>query len=50
MELKQFVGKVVQSTISKRRYVLTEITATIITAREEKPNSRGTYDYYSWPL
>ena len=48
MELKKFIGKVVQSIISKRRFVLTEITATVIRARGEKPNSRGRYDNYSW--
>ena len=48
MELKDFIGKVVVSTISKRRFVLTKITSPEIRARAEKPNSHGTYDNYSW--
>ena len=48
MELKDFIGKVVISTVSKRRFVLTKITSPEIRARSEKPNSYGTYDNYSW--
>ena len=48
MELKDFIGKVVISTVSKRRFVLTKITSPEIRARAEKPNSHGTYDNYSW--
>ena len=48
MELKDFIGKVIISTVSKRRFVLTKITSPEIRARSEKPNSYGTYDNYSW--
>ena len=48
MNINEFVGKVVVSTESKRRFVLTNITAIEITAREENLNERGVYDTYSW--
>ena len=48
MELKDFIGKVVISTESKKRYVLTEITAPEIAVRTEKPNERGYYSHYCW--
>ena len=48
MELKDFVGKVVISTATKKRYVLTEITAPEIKVRTEMPNSRGYYEHYCW--
>ena len=48
MELKDFIGKVVISTFSKRRFILIKITSPEIRARAEKPNSHGTYDNYSW--
>ena len=48
MELKDFIGKVVISTESKERYVLTEITAPEITVRAEKPNDRGYHSCYCW--
>lgn len=48
MELKDFIGKVVISTESKERYVLTEITAPEITVRAEKPNDRGYHPCYCW--
>ena len=46
--LNDFIGKVVVSTISKRRFVLSSITAIEIRARAEKPNPNGTNDNYSW--
>ena len=49
MVLKDFIGKVVVSTISKRRFVLTKITSPEIRARTEKPNSNGIHENYSWP-
>lgn len=48
MELKDFIGKVVISTSSKTRYVLTEITAPEISVRTEKPNELGCYSHYCW--
>ena len=48
MELKDFIGKVVISTTSNVRYVLTEITAPEIAVRTEKPNDRGGYSCYCW--
>ena len=45
---KEFIGKVVVSTFSKRRFVLSKVTAPEIRVRSEKPNAYGTYDYYSW--
>ena len=46
--MKEFVGKVVVSTESKKRFVLTGITAVEMTARAENLNDRGFYDTYSW--
>ena len=48
MNINEFVGKVVVSNESKRRFVLTSITAVEITARAENLNERGVYDTYSW--
>ena len=48
MDFKKFIDKVVISTFSKRRFVLTKITSPEIRARAEKPNLHGTYDNYSW--
>ena len=46
--MKEFVGKVVVSTESKKRFVLTSVTAVEMTARAENLNDRGFYDTYSW--
>ena len=48
MELKDFIGKVVVSTSTKKRYVLTAITAPEIKVRTEKPNRMGYYEHYCW--
>lgn len=48
MNINEFVGKVVVATESKRRFVLTSITAVEITARAENLNDCGVYDTYSW--
>ena len=48
MELKDFIGKVVISTESKERYVLTKITAPEIAVCTEKPNDRGCHPCYCW--
>ena len=46
--MNEFVGKVVVSAESKRRFVLTSITAVEMKARAENLNERGVYDTYSW--
>ena len=48
VDRSRFVGKVVVSTETKRRFVLTTITAVEMTARAENLNERGVYDTYSW--
>ena len=48
MELKSFIGKIVISTNTKTRYVLTKITAPEIAARTEKPNEHGYYPCCCW--
>jgi hypothetical protein len=48
MELKDFIGKIVISTHSKKRYVLDEITAPEITVHTEEHNQYGGYSYYCW--
>jgi hypothetical protein len=48
MELKDFIGKIVISTETKRRFVLHEITAPQIKVWTEKPDSHGHYSCYCW--
>ncbi len=48
MELKDFIGKVVISTDTKKRFILSEITAPKISARAEQLNSLGYPSYYCW--
>ncbi len=48
MELKDFIGKIVISSKSKTKYVLTKITAPEIVARCEKLNEYGCYSHYCW--
>lgn len=48
MELKNFIGKVVVSTATKRRYVLTQITAPYIVATLEQADARGNRASYRW--
>ena len=48
MELKDFIGKVVISTDTKKRFILSEITAPKISARAEQLNSLGYPSYYFW--
>ena len=48
MELKNFIGKVVVSTNTQKRYTLWEITAPYISVRTEKPGENGYHSYYSW--
>ena len=46
MKVHDFIGEVVTSPRTNKRYVLTEITSPYITAREEKPDSNGCYKHY----
>ena len=46
MKVHDFLGEVVISPSSNKRYVLTEITSPYITAREEKASSGGYYKHY----
>lgn len=48
MELKDFVGKVVVSAKTKRRFYLKEITAPKIGVVTIAPDSRGLYTRYWW--
>lgn len=48
MELKDFIGKVVISSSTKRRYALDKITAPEIVVKTEKPNENGQHSYYRW--
>ncbi len=48
MILKDFIGKVVISTYTNTRFVITEITAPEIAVRTEKPNGLGYYSHYCW--
>ena len=48
MILKDFIGKVVISTYTNTRYVLTKITAPEISARSENPNELGYHSHYRW--
>lgn len=49
MEFKEFIGKPVISTASKRRFLIYEITSPKICVVTDKPNSSGHYEFYSWP-
>ena len=48
MKLKDFIGKVVIGTETKRKYVLTEITSPEIGARETVPTANGYYRTICW--
>ena len=48
MELKNFIGKVVISMATKRRYLLTQITAPYIVATVEQADPRGNRASYRW--
>ncbi len=48
MELKDFIGKVVFSPTTKRRYILRSITAPKIKAETEKPDMNGHHACYCW--
>ncbi len=48
MELKDFIGKVVISSATKRRFVLYEITAPIVRAWTEDGCTAGGRKYYCW--
>lgn len=49
MELKDFIGKVVISVQSKRRFIIYEIEAPQIRVVSDKPNQYGHYEFYCWP-
>lgn len=46
MELKDFIGKIVIGTQSKRRYMLFEIASPYIEVVSEHPNQSGHYEHY----
>ena len=48
MRLQDFIGKVVISTATNRRYVLTQITASYIVATLEQVDARGNRASYRW--
>ncbi len=48
MEIKDFIGKIVISTTTKKRYVLSEITSPKIRAWAEKPDANGRRACYCW--
>ena len=48
MDFKEFIGKVVVSTQTKTRYILTEITSPEIRARTIEPNTSGYPSHYAW--
>ena len=48
MRLQDFIGKVVISTATNRRYVLTQITAPYIVAAVEQADARGNRASYRW--
>lgn len=48
MELKDFIGQVVISTITGRRFKLYQITAPEICVVTEKPGESGYYEHYTY--
>ena len=48
MRLQDFIGKVVISTATNRRYVLTQITAPYIVVTVEQADARGNRASYRW--
>jgi hypothetical protein len=48
MKLNDFIGKVVISTETKKRYVLYQITSPAILIQEEKPNKDGHRAFYKF--
>ena len=48
MKLKDFIGKIVISTKSNRRFILHEITSPTIKVLLEKPNDNGYHSCYVW--
>lgn len=48
MELKDFIGQVVISTKTKRRFKLHEITSPEICVVTETPGRSGYYEYYAY--
>lgn len=48
MKITDFLGEVVISSRTNKRYVITEITSPYITVREENASSGGYYKHYRW--
>lgn len=48
MELKDFIGKVVISTETNRKFYLKEITSPKIGVVTARPNSSGYHEHYYW--
>ncbi len=48
MQLQEFVGKVVISTATSRRYVLTQITVPYIVVTVEQADAQGNCASYRW--
>ncbi len=48
MDLKDFIGKVVISSKTKRRYIVQQIDASIFKVLTEKVNENGTHSCYIW--
>ena len=48
MDIKDFIGKVVIHRETKKRYLISEIHASYIDVKSEKPNSSGHYSTYRW--
>lgn len=48
MELNSFIGKVVISTKTKKRFVLYRISAPSIVVQEEKPDEKGLRRWFSF--
>jgi hypothetical protein len=48
MKIKDFIGKVVKSKNTGKKYVLYEIDGVAITVREVEKNQYGTYSTYCW--
>ena len=46
MELEQFIGKIVISTSTKKRYIIDKITSPYVGVRSEKPDSGGYPSHY----
>ena len=48
MEFRKYIGKVVVSTTTQKRYVLTKVTAAEICVETTEVNSSGYTEHYLW--